>query len=114
MSFFHSACINSFKNIAITLTVTIVLASHWHIAQANPASDRAFGDCVTAAAAYLETRGHQVGSVTVLARDSDQHRMRITPAAADAEPAAIICTASRQTTSIEAIPAHLALTNAAR
>jgi len=81
---------------------------------ASPASDRAFGNCVTAAGAYLETRGHQIGTVTMLEHQAQQHRIRITPAASDAEPAAIICTASRQTTAIEVIPARLAVSNTAR
>lgn len=110
----RSSNINFFKNIILSALVSLALTAVPNAARANPASDRAFGNCITAAAAYLETRGHQVGSVTVLRRDADQHRIRITPAVVAAEPAAIICTASRQTTSIEAIPAQLAVTNAAR
>jgi hypothetical protein len=114
MSSIKGTSIKLFKNNILSLTKTIALASVSGLAFANPASDRAFGNCVTAAAAYLEIRGHQVGTVTVLARDGDQHRIRITPASLETGPAAIICTASRQTTSIEAIPAQLAATNAAR
>jgi hypothetical protein len=102
------------NNVAITLISSMFLFTSAQWAEASPASDRAFGNCVTAAAAYFETRGHQVGTVTVLIRDADQHRLRITPAAADAEPAAIICTASRQTTAIEVIPTRLAVSNSAR
>jgi len=99
---------------AITLLSILLLLLTMPFAEASPASDRAFGNCVTAAAAYLETRGQHVGTVTVLTRATDQHRLRITPAVADAEPAAIICTASRQTTAIEVIPTRLALSNSAR
>lgn len=114
MFFIKRARTNSPQNKAMVMTASIGLALAANTAFASPASDRAFGNCVSAAAAYLEIRGHHIGNVTVLARDADQHRLRITPASVDAEPAAIICTASRQTTSIEAVPARLAVTNTAR
>jgi len=106
--------IGSLSNTAITLILSALLLILSKPTLANPASDRAFGNCVTAAGAYFETRGHQIGTVTVLKHQAQQHRIRITPAAADAEPAAIICTASRQTTAIEVIPARLAVSNSAR
>lgn len=103
-----------FQNKIIATAASLFVTLTSSLAFANAASDRAFGNCVTAAAAYLEIRGHQIGNVTLLARDPDQHRIRITPASVDAEPAAIICTASRQTTSIEAVPERLAVTNSER
>lgn len=104
--------LTSIVSFALISSMFLSISVPW--AEASPASDRAFGNCLTAAAAYFETRGHHVGTVTVLIRDADLHRLRITPAAADAEPAAIICTASQQTTAIEVIPTRLAVSNSAR
>jgi len=114
MSIFIHASRASLFRFSTSLIASVFLFMTTQMAEASPASDRAFGNCVSAAGAYLESRGQQVGAVTVLTRAADQHRLRITPAAADAEPAAIICTASRQTTAIEVIPTRLALSNSAR
>jgi len=73
------------------------------LTHANPALDRAFGDCATAAAAYLAIRGDRIGAITVLVRDADKYRMRIVPEESNVEPAAIICTSSRESTAIEMV-----------
>lgn len=87
------------KGLLVTLVFLELTVAQF--ARANPASDRAFGNCVTAAAAYLQNHGYRIGAITLLTRDAHQYRLHITAAESNATPAAIVCSSSRTTTAIE-------------
>lgn len=103
----HPSVINV-RTIFAALVVAALMVLVSRPAMGNPASDRAFGNCVTAAAAYFETSGHQIGAVLLLSRDGQSHRLRITSAARPLDQTTILCTASQQTTAIEVISSRLA------